>query len=74
MQHLKISYSDILTMPTYERRFFLGLLTKDKRDREEHMEKMKEQAQSKTGKGSRTTRVSGDALKNKINSGEIPNK
>lgn len=61
-------------MPTYERRFFLGLLTKERRDREEQIEKMKEQAQNKSGKGSRTTRVSGEALKNKIKSGEIPNK
>ncbi len=61
-------------MPTYERRFFLGMLTKERREREEHMEKMKEQTQSSGGKGKRITRVSGDALKSKLKSGEIPNK
>jgi len=42
--------------------------------REEHEEQMKEKAQTKGGKGSRTTRVSGDALKSRLKSGEIPNK
>lgn len=60
-------------MPTYERRFFLGLLTKDRKEHEERVEKMKEQQQSKNGKGKRTTRVSGEALKNKLKTGEIPN-
>ena len=61
-------------MPTYERRFFLGLLTKEHRQREEQMEAMQEKQQSRGGKGSRQTRVSGQALKNKIQSGQIPNK
>lgn len=74
MQHLKQSYSDILTMPTYQRRFFLGLLTKDRAETQEHIEKMKEKSQTKTGKGTRQTRVSGSALKSKIQLGEIPNK
>ena len=69
-----MSYSDILSMPTYERRFFLGLLTKDAREREEKLEEMKEQAKTKGSKGSRQTRVSGTALKNKMKSGEIPTK
>lgn len=42
--------------------------------REEHEEKMKEKAQTNGGKGSRTSRVSGDALKSRLKSGEIPNK
>ena len=71
-QHLKgFTYSDVLALPTYERRYFLGLLTKDVREREEQAEKMKEQAQTKGGKGKRSTRVSGEALKNKIKSGEV---
>jgi hypothetical protein len=62
-------------MPTYERRFFLGLLTKEHRQREEQMEELQnKQQQSKGGKGSRQTRVSGQALKNKMQSGQIPNK
>lgn len=75
MQHINgASYADVLSMPTCERRFFLGLLTKDKQTQQEHMEKMKEEAQVKNGKGQRTTRVSGEALKNKMKSGEIPTK
>lgn len=36
------------------------------------MEKMKEQSQSKgNGKGKRSSRVSGEALKSKIKSGEV---
>ena len=66
-QYLKgMSYNDVLSMPTYERRFFLGLLNKESREREERIEEMKAKAQTKGGKGSRTTRVSGNALKNKI--------
>jgi len=72
-QHLNnVTYADVLSMPVYERRFYLGLLTKQNRQREEHLETLKEQAKSKGSKGSRTTRISGDQLKNKINSGDIP--
>lgn len=67
-----MSYSDVLAMPTYERRFFLGQKTRELVKKEEQMEKNREQQQSKNSKGSRTTRVSGDALKNKIKSGELP--
>jgi hypothetical protein len=67
-----MSYSDILSMPTYERRFFIGMLTKDVVKKQEQIDAMKEQATTKNSKGSRTTRVSGDALKSKIKSGNIP--
>jgi hypothetical protein len=67
-----MSYSDVLAMPTYERRFFLGQKTRDLVKQEEQMEKSKEQSQSRNSKGSRTTKVSGDALKNKIKSGDLP--
>lgn len=67
-----MNYSDVLAMPTYERRFFLGQKTRELVKKEEQMEKNREQQQSKNSKGSRTTRVSGDALKNKIKSGELP--
>ncbi len=61
-------------MPTYERRFFLGMLTKDAREKQEEVERFKEEARarSKGSKGTRTTRVSGDALKSKMKTGEIP--
>jgi len=75
MQHLKgVNYSDVMAMPTYERRFYLGLLTRDTLKKQEKMEEMQEAAKSKNSKGSRTTRVSGDALKNKMKTGEIPTK
>lgn len=67
-----MSYNDVLSMPTYERRFFLGLLNKEARDREERAEELRNKTQTKNSKGSRTTRVTGDALKNKIKSGDIP--
>jgi hypothetical protein len=60
-------------MPTYERRFYLSLLTKDKEREQEQYEQMKNKSGSSNGKGNRTTKVSGQALKNKIKSGEIPN-
>ncbi len=58
-------------MPTYERRFFLGLLTKDMQQRKENADQNAQQRQSK---GSRTTKISGEQLKSKLKSGEIPNK
>ena len=58
-------------MATCERRFHLGLLTRDVQKREEEMEKMKEQTQTKGGKGTRKSRVSGAALKSKLQSGEV---
>lgn len=74
-QHLKgFTYSDVLAMPIYERRFFLGLLTKDAKEREERMETIKHDNKNKNSKGSRSTRVSGEALKSRIKRGEIPTK
>ena len=73
LQHFKnVSYSDILMMPTQERRFFLGLLTKDKIKRDEAVEEQKEQQNIKNSKGSRTRKVSGAALKERINNGDVP--
>jgi hypothetical protein len=51
----------------------LGLLTKDAREREDKMEEMKEnQASVSGGKGKRQRRVSGDALKTQMKSGNLP--
>lgn len=72
MQLLKgVTYSDVMLMPTYERRFFLGLLTKDVTEREEKMEELRKGYQ-KNSKGNRKTTISGNQLKTKFNSGEIP--
>lgn len=70
MRHLKISYSDVLSMPTYERRFFLYSFINENEKRQEQMEN---QSQTSGGKGTRTTKVSGEALKSRLRSGEIPN-
>ena len=53
-------------MPTYQRRFFLGMLIKQKT---EHIEKTNT---SRTTKGRRTSNISGDALKSQMSSGKIP--
>lgn len=58
-------------MPTYERRYFLSLLTKDLHERKEHADSIKN---TKSSKGNRSNTISGDALKSKIKSGEIPNR
>ena len=74
-QYLKnITYNDVLSMPTYERRFFLNMLIKETKEREEKIEELKEnESKSKnTGKGSRETRVSGEALKTQMKNGMIP--
>jgi hypothetical protein len=69
-----MSYNDILSMPTYERRYFLGMLTKEASEKQEELDKIREEAKNnpKGSKGQRSTRVSGEALKNKMKSGEIP--
>lgn len=67
-QHLHVTYSDVLMMPTAERRFYLGLLVKNK-----HREKeMSEEQGRKTGKGKKQRTISGEALKSAIKSGEVP--
>lgn len=74
-QYLKgVTYNDVLSMPTYERRFFLSLLTKEAHERREEVERMREDAKTRTsgGKGSRTTRLSGDALKSRMKNGDVP--
>jgi hypothetical protein len=67
LKHLGIGYSDVMMMPTGERRFYLNSLIQE-RTREN--ERVKQISESKKGK--RTTKIGGDALKTKIKSGEIP--
>jgi hypothetical protein len=61
-------------MPTYERRFFLSLLTKELREKQEYSETISKNNQNKNAKGSRNSTISGDALKSRIRNGDIPNK
>jgi len=72
MRHLKIPYSDVLSMPTYERRFFLTTFINENEKRKEQIEEQQSNTTS-NGKGTRTTKVSGDQLKARLKSGEIPN-
>lgn len=65
MRHLEASYSDVMRMPTYQRRFFLGLLSKTAEKRQEQIEEAQQKA-----KGKKT--LGGEALKAKIKSGQIP--
>ncbi|TXG80897.1 MAG: hypothetical protein E6R13_07355 [Spirochaetes bacterium] len=67
-----MTYNDVLDMPVYERRFFLGLLTRDAIKTQERIEEMNEKSNTKNSKGSRTTKISGEGLKNRLKSGDIP--
>lgn len=71
MRHLKLSYSDVLMMPVYERRFYLTTFVQEKEKQKEKMED--QQMNSSNSKGTRTTKISGAQLKTKLKSGEIPN-
>jgi len=64
-----MTYQDVLSAPTYERKFYLDTLVKENEKRKENV---KDKTYS-TGKGSRAKTISGDSLKNKLRSGEIPN-
>ena len=65
-----MGYNDVLNMPTNERRFHIGMLVKHKTDENEQMQKM--QSKSNGGKGNRKTTISGEALKTRIKSGDVP--
>ena len=58
-------------MPTYERRFFLTTFINENERKKAKIEE--QQINIKNSKGTRTTRVSGEQLKSKLKSGEIPN-
>jgi len=73
-----MTYQDVLSCPTFERRFLIQLLmNENKRRQDEQEEAMKNvrasRASGKGSKGSRTTTIGGDQLKQKLLSGEIPN-
>lgn len=59
-------------MPVYERRFFIGLLNKENIEKQEKIEEMKEQSKTTSSKGTRTTKVSGESLKNRMKTGDLP--
>ena len=57
-------------MPTAERRFYLGLLVQSRQKEQEQYENA--QTSKSNSKGSRQTKISGEALKSKIKTGEMP--
>jgi len=71
MRHLKLPYSDVLNIPTYERRYFLTSFINENQKRQEQMEE--QNSTTSNGNGKRTTKVSGQQLKTKLQNGDIPN-
>jgi len=70
IQQLKTPYMDTMSMPVYERRFFINMLLKQHERQKEIYDN--QTTTSPNSKGSRQSKISGDALKNKMKSGEIP--
>lgn len=62
-----------MNMSVYERRQYLSHLLNENNRKNEAIEEQKEAINNKGARGSRTTRVTGDQLKAKLKSGEIPN-
>jgi hypothetical protein len=58
-------------MSVYERRNYLSLLLNENTKKTEMIEEQNQNI--KSGNGSRTTKVSGEQLKAKLKSGQIPN-
>ncbi len=70
MEHMDQTYNDVLSMPTIERRYFLGLIVRRK-----HLQSEKEEEgkQVSGGKGTRKKTIGGNALKTALKTGQIPN-
>lgn len=68
-----MTYQDVLSAPTYERRFFLATLMNENNKKSEMMEEQRDSAKNSNARGSRTTRVSGEQLKSQLKNGQIPN-
>lgn len=71
MQQLKTPYSDVMMMPVYERRFFINMLLKQREKQQEYIDNQSTTT-NKNAKGNRKSTISGDALKSKMKTGEIP--
>lgn len=66
-----MDYSDVMVMPTYERRFYIDMFKREMEMKREQIEEAKNGASG--GRGQRTTRISGMNLKNKMKNNQIPN-
>jgi hypothetical protein len=73
VKHIGFTYSDVLNMSVYERRQYLSHLLNENNRKAEAIEEQKEAINNNGARGSRTTRVTGDQLKSRLKSGEIPN-
>jgi hypothetical protein len=73
VKHIGFTYSDVMNMSVYERRQYLSHLINENQKKNEAIEEQKETINNKGARGSRTSRVTGDQLKAKMKSGEIPN-
>tara|TARA_R110000803_G_scaffold74903_2_gene139012 strand:+ start:10150 stop:10356 length:207 start_codon:yes stop_codon:yes gene_type:complete len=68
-----MTYQDVLSAPTCERRFFLNKLINENEKKQEEAETRINNMNSKGAKGTRTTKMGGEQLKSKMKSGEIAN-
>jgi hypothetical protein len=59
-------YTEVMKMPTYKRRYFLGLLNRKKERQSDNPP-----VSIQNGKGSKTTILSGEALKTQMMEGKI---
>jgi ribosomal protein L9 len=72
-QHIKnFTYNDVMHMPTGYRRYFLGLKLRENTKQQEMMEKQREEQNNRGAKGTRSKKISGDALKVSMENGHIP--
>jgi hypothetical protein len=64
---LGIGYNDVLSMPTNERRYYIG-----KKLKAYHKQQEQKQTEGRSSNGkTRTTTITGDQLKAKLKSGQI---
>lgn len=73
VKHIGFTYDDVLSMSVYERRQYLNLLLNENKKKTEAIDDENKKYTNKNSKGNRVSTVSGDQLKAKLKSGEIPN-
>jgi len=61
MRHLHSPYDAVMAMPTYERRFFIEMLKNEINAQKDRMQESQDNI--KGGKGRRSKRISGEAVK-----------
>jgi hypothetical protein len=63
IKHMNCTYNDAMNIPTYERRFFIDTLRRENTMQKEKMQEARDSQSSQTGKGKRTRKISGNAVK-----------